>query len=143
MNRVLVIVGAVFVVIGLLLMGTFPWAFYKSARDVDSDSYEEGAKLTVYGKITDMEYSELLNITVIELDHNLTVYAKGEVHGFDIGDFVFLNIVKKDVIQFGNFRISAWETSQKDIHHVSEMQTYFYILMAIGAIVVVLGALVR
>ncbi len=143
MNKILVMSGAVFVVIGLILMGTFPWAFYKSAKSVNTDDYNEGDKLTVYGKITNMDYSGLLNITIIELDGNLTVYAKGQIHGFEIGDYVFLNIVKKDVIQFGNFKVSAWETSQGDLHHVEEVQTYFYILMAIGVVVVIIGALVK
>ena len=143
MNKVLLIAGLVFVVLGLLLIGTFPWAFYKSAKNVNMDDYEEGDKVTVYGKITDLEYSELINKTAIELDNNLTVYMDGKIKDFEVGDFVFLSIEKKDVIQFGNFKISAWQTSQKDIHRVSDIVLYFYILMVIGVALAVISIVIR
>lgn len=143
MNKILLMSGLVFVIIGIVLLGTFPWAFYKNAKDVKLDDYKEGDKVTVYGKITDVEYSDLINKTVIELEHNLTVYLDGKLKGYDVGDFVFMTIEKKDLVQFGNFKISGWHTVAKDIHRVSDILLYFYALIFLGVVIAVIAIFIR
>ena len=143
MNKILIIVGIILIAIGLVLAGTFPWAFYKSAKDIKSDNYKEGDKVTVYGTITKIDYSSLINKTAVELDGNLTVFFDGELKNYKTGDQVFLTIEKTNVVQFGNWKLSVWESNEKDIHYVSDMQLYFYVLMAIGIIIAVIGVILR
>ena len=143
MNKIIVIVGIVVIVIGVILLGTFPAAFYKSARNLNSDDYHDGEKVTVYGTITKIEYSSLINKTAVELDGNLTVFFDGNLTGYHEGDYVFVTIEKTNIIQFGNWKVSAWQSTAKDIHYVSSMQLYFYILILIGIILAVIGVLLR
>ena len=143
MNKILVIAGIVVIVIGLILFGTFPKAFYKSAKDINSDDYKDGEKVTVYGTITKLEYNSLIDNTTVELDGNLTLFFNGHLKGYNEGDYVFVTIEKTNIIQFGNWKVSAWKSSEKDMHYVSSMQLYFYILMIIGIILAAIGVIIR
>ncbi len=143
MQKMLVIAGLTVIVIGIVLLGIFPGAFYKSANTVNSNDYKDGTKITVYGVITREDYSPLINKTAIELDGNLTVYVNGNFTKYKVGDSVYMSIMKTSLIQFGDWKVSAWTSNPRDIHSVANTQLYFYILIAIGVIIAILGVIIR
>ena len=144
MNKGLIIAGIVIIATSLIVIALFPAAFYKPAKDVNSDDYKDGDKITVYGTITDINYvGGNINTTSITLDNNLTVFIHGKVKHFTNGDYVYLTIEKTSAIKIGNWEFSYWKSSQDDIHYVSDIHFYLYMLMAIGIIIAVAGVILR
>ncbi len=137
MKKGLIIAGIVVIAIALILVALFPAAFYKPAKNVNSDDYKDGDKITVYGTITKIGHLPWINITILQLDNNLTVRIPGELKHFHEGDYVYLTIEKKSSL------LAQWETSQDDIHYVSDIHFYLYVIMAIGIIIAVVGVILR
>ena len=143
MNKGFMAAGIILVVLGIAFSAMFPSAFYTPAKDVDIDDYDDGEKLTVYGTITDMEYSQLLNATVIELDGNLTVFAAGHIENFAKGDFVYIEIKKVVKGQPLLPVIAYWELVPGGIHKVSETRVYGYLVSLAGVAIVILASVMK
>ncbi len=139
MNKSLIIIGLVLVILGLVLLAIFPSSVYKSARNINLANYGDGDKITVYGTITDISYTKLFNVTQIILDGKLKVYAPGDVREWHIGDDVYMEIQKTASLNIGGHEIAYWTTTERDIHSVNEMKSYFYIISISGAIVAMIG----
>ena len=143
MNRVLVIIGAVVVAIGLFLLALFPGLFYVPANSINSSNFNDGDKVTVYGTITKLVYENLINNTFVELDSNLTIIFSGHLKNYNVGEEVFVTIKKVNLIHLGEWKASVWESTQGDIHLINAIREYFYIVSFIGVSLVVIGILLR
>ncbi len=147
MKKGLIIAGIVIIAIALILVALFPAAFYKPAKNVNSDDYKDGDKITVYGTITKIvnntHWVRLTNISLVVLDDNLTVFIPGELKHFEKGDYVYMTIEKTSAIHIGNWEVSYWKGSKDDIHYVSDVHFYLYVIMAIGIIIAAVGVILR
>ena len=143
MHKPLMLIGLSLVILGLLLLAVFPGSVYKSAKDLNPEKYQDGEKVTVYGIITDIGYIKFFNVTQIVLDGSLKVYAPGEIKKLQVGDEIYLEIQKTASLEVGEHQLTYWTTTAEDIHSVTEMQSYFYIAAISGAIVAVIGLVLR
>jgi len=142
MDKGFMVAGIILVIVGILFAAAFPSAFYISAKEVNIDDYQDGDEITVYGTITDIEYSDILNITAIELDGNLTVLAKGHVENFKEGDYVYMEIKKVVDGEIFGHEISHWELVC-GIHLVSETRFYGYLVSLAGVAVIILASVMK
>ena len=143
MHKIITILGLVIVVLGIILLAIFPSIFYKSAKEVNIENYRDGEKISVYGVITDIAYLKIFNITQITLDGSLKVYAPGKITSWHEGDEVYVEIEKNVTLKIGNNELAIWVTSPSNIHSVSEIRNYLYTIIISGAIVGLIGVLVR
>ncbi len=143
MHKPLMLIGLALVILGLVLLAIFPSSIYKSAKDINPMEYEDGEKTTVYGVITDIAYIKFFNTTQIVLDGKLKVYTPGEVKKWEVGDEVYLEIQKTATLEVGQHELVYWTASPEDIHSVNELRNYFYLASISGAIVAVIGFVLK
>jgi len=143
MHKTLMAIGLSLVILGLILLAIFPGSIYKSANDIKAADYKDGENVTVYGVITDITYLKIFNVTQITLNGELKVFAPGEIKNWEEGEEVYIQIQKTATLEVGEHELVYWTTTAKDIHSVKEMQNYFYITAISGAIVAIIGFLLR
>jgi len=143
MHKPLMIIGLSLVILGLILVAIFPGSVYKSAKDINPANYEDGENITVYGVITSIGYIKFFNVTQIVLDGSLKVYAPGEIKEWQVGDEIYLKIQKTASLEVGEHELTYWTTDKDYIHSVTEMRNYFYIASISGAIVTLIGLVLR
>ncbi len=143
MHKTFMAIGLSLVILGLILLAIFPGSIYKSAKDVNAGDYKDGENVTVYGVITDITYIKIFNVTQITLDGKLKVYAPGEIKNWEEGEEVYIKIQKTATLEVGQHELVYWTTTASDIHSVKEMQNYFYITAISGAVVALIGFVLR
>jgi len=143
MYKPLIIIGLALVILGLVLVAIFPGSIYKSAKEIDIKDYKDGDEVIVQGKITDISYVKLFNITQITIDDSLKAYTAGEIHRWQVGDEVYMSIQKNTTLKIGEHEFAVWTTSEDSIHSVNEMRTYFYLASLSGAIVAIIGVILK
>ncbi len=143
MKKGLFIVGLVILLVGLFLLATFPSLFYTRARDLNSDEYSTGDKVTVYGNIDRINYIPQIDKTLVELDGNFTFWVNGELKGFEVGDTIYVTVEKTTLFQFGSWKATMWIADKDSVHHLMDMQIYFYLLIIVGIVVLIAGAAIR
>ncbi len=143
MHKTLMAIGLSLVILGLILLAIFPGSIYKSANDIKAADYKDGENVTVYGVITDITYLKIFNVTQITLNGELKVFAPGEIKNWEEGEEVYIQIQKTATLEVDQHELVYWTTTAKDIHSVKEMQNYFYITAISGAIVAMIGFMLR
>ncbi len=143
MHRAFVVAGIILVIIGLGLLALFPNLLYTPAEKVNIEDYKDGAIVKVYGEITDMEYSEVLNVTTMVLDGHLKVIIPGKFTNFTKGDVVYMEIQKNVALKLGPYEVAVWTSSTSNIYSVATLHHYFYFTSIAGAIVALIGVIIK
>jgi len=139
MRTSIVAFGLVLILLALVSSIIFPTYIYKPARSVISDNYKDGDTITVYGTITQIEYIENLNITVIILDGHLKVYAYNKITGYSAGEEVYMKIKRVSALIVGNIELSYWLTEKKEIHSIAAWRNVFLYTQIAGLTISFLG----
>jgi len=139
MRTSIVAFGLVLILLALVSSIIFPTYIYKPARSVISDNYKDGDTITVYGTITQIEYIENLNITVIILDGHLKVYAYNKITGYSAGEEVYMKIKRVSTLIVGNIELSYWLTEKKEIHSIAPWRNVFLYTQIAGLTISFLG----
>ncbi|AGB04004.1 hypothetical protein AciM339_0106 [Aciduliprofundum sp. MAR08-339] len=143
MRKGLLYIGLALIIIGFGAYILFPSHVFTPAYSVDSENYKVGEKITVYGVITDMRYSQILNATIIELDGKLDVLAHGNIEGCHIGDEVYMTIKKTSAVSVGTFQITYWSKERSEMGKVKFYRDLSEGTAILGIILVIAGAVLR
>lgn len=141
MRKGLLYLGVALVIMGFGAYIIFPAHVFTPAYSVNSKNYDVGDKITVYGVITDIKYSPLLNATIIELDGKLDVLAHGNIEGCRIGDEVYMTIKKTSAVSVGNFQITYWSTEKGDMGKVKFYRDLSQATAVLGIILMIVGTI--
>jgi hypothetical protein len=149
MDEKITMVGVAVLAVGLLLLFGFMPLIGESADKV-SDNYDEangdfrdykaGDKVTVYGKITDIEYNETSDFTTIELDNeDSKIHVSGDLNGtIEKGERVYIKCFVDDR-GLQNPGKEYLRANPDDIHSQMMPDIIFILIIIAGIVVMAVG----
>ena len=154
MNKKLIVIGIVLIFIGAILVIGFWPLIGKDCQTVENSTYSPEDSVIIYGEIKDMRYVNIKNNvgdpyyieangTFIFMEENFVFFVenKNVTANFENGDQIYATIVYKEVEINHVTLYDYWVTSE--INSTSSVDLTFFIVMIVGAALVMIGAVAR
>ncbi len=151
MDEKITMVGVAVLAAGLLLLFGFMPLIGESADKISDDydtntsdfrNYEPGDKVTVYGKVTGIQYTHYgtRNFTAIELDNeDSLIYVEGNVTGsVEKGDRIYVKCFIDDNSHVNNGS-EYLRANPDDIHNRTTLDIIFSIVVVSGIVIIIAG----
>ena len=148
MDEKITMAGVAVLVAGLLLLFGFMPLIGESADDMSDDyengnfeGYDTGDRVTVYGKVSDVEYQGAWNLTKVILDEEdgAPIYIEGNVTGsMEKGDRVYIKCFVDDFRILGQ-DIEYLRANADGIHSQTLPNIIFILIIISGIVVMAVG----
>ena len=146
MDEKITAIGAVVLLVGIALFFGYLPLIGESADDMSDDyengnfeGYEQWDRVTVYGKVSDMEYVSIYNATKVVLDgeDEVPIYVDGDITGsLENGERIYIKCIIDR--PFGQDH-EVLRANSNGIHEQIWVNVTFIIVAAAGAVVLVVG----
>ena len=148
MDEKITAIGAAVLLVSIALFFGYLPLIGESADDI-SDDYENGNfegydtadRVTIYGKVSDIEYMKAWDLTKVVLDgeDDVPIYVEGNyTSSIEKGDRVYIKCFIDDFRILGQ-NVEYLRAHQDDVHQTIWLNVTFIIVAAAGAVVLVVG----
>ena len=131
MNRILLSIGVVILVLGLILVVAFWPLTSVRGRDLTTDGYEVGDKVTIYGTIT--RIIPLGDLELIQIDGELEIVKTDGRTSMQEGDVIY------GELRYSQTLIRHWRI-EGDLKPKMHVDLIFYAITGVGLAISAAGA---